>query len=188
LAYYTGVVFEAFDRTGELRALCGGGRYDHLAESLGGESIPAVGFGMGDAVLCELLESKGKLPSFESSSTIDVLVYALAVSCPDETINSGTSSVLYIKATEIAQALRNANVSVSIVMDCEKKMKWVLQHANKNHIPYMLLLAEDEHARGELTLKDLRAGGGQQSIVTYSDIIEKVVHKMMILQQRKIVL
>ncbi len=59
LAYYTGIVFELFDRTGELRAICGGGRYDTLLDSLGGTDMPALGFGMGDVVLGELLRSKG---------------------------------------------------------------------------------------------------------------------------------
>ncbi|MCH2187229.1 ATP phosphoribosyltransferase regulatory subunit, partial [Myxococcota bacterium] len=48
LAYYTGIVFEAFDAAGELRSICGGGRYDGLSETLGGKAIPAVGFGFGD--------------------------------------------------------------------------------------------------------------------------------------------
>jgi histidyl-tRNA synthetase len=59
LAYYTGIVFELFDRSGEFRAICGGGRYDTLLESLGGTDMPALGFGMGDVVLSELLRSRG---------------------------------------------------------------------------------------------------------------------------------
>ena len=59
LAYYTGVVFELFDRSGEFRAICGGGRYDTLLESLGGADMPALGFGMGDVVLGELLRARG---------------------------------------------------------------------------------------------------------------------------------
>jgi histidyl-tRNA synthetase len=59
LAYYTGIVFELFDTSGEFRAICGGGRYDNLLESLGGAEMPAVGFGMGDVVLGELLRAKG---------------------------------------------------------------------------------------------------------------------------------
>jgi histidyl-tRNA synthetase len=59
LAYYTGIVFEMFDRSGEFRAICGGGRYDTLLETLGGTEMPALGFGMGDVVLGELLRSKG---------------------------------------------------------------------------------------------------------------------------------
>ena len=53
LAYYTGVVFEGFDRSGELRAIFGGGRYDKLLGSFGGEDLPAAGFGFGDAVIVE---------------------------------------------------------------------------------------------------------------------------------------
>jgi histidyl-tRNA synthetase len=58
LAYYTGVVFEVFDRAGELRAIAGGGRYDNLISQLsdGAVSLPAVGFAMGDVVLGELIK------------------------------------------------------------------------------------------------------------------------------------
>ena len=59
LAYYTGIVFELFDAQGEFRAICGGGRYDNLLKSLGGVDLPALGFGMGDVVLGELLRSRG---------------------------------------------------------------------------------------------------------------------------------
>jgi histidyl-tRNA synthetase len=63
LAYYTGIVFELFDRSGEFRAICGGGRYDNLLQSLGGVDLPALGFGMGDVVLTELLRARGLLRS-----------------------------------------------------------------------------------------------------------------------------
>jgi histidyl-tRNA synthetase len=59
LAYYTGIVFELFDARGEFRAICGGGRYDNLLKSLGGADLPALGFGMGDVVLGELLRARG---------------------------------------------------------------------------------------------------------------------------------
>ena len=57
LAYYTGIVFEVFDRTGKFRAIAGGGRYDNLVEQLsdGAVSMPALGFAMGDVVLGELI-------------------------------------------------------------------------------------------------------------------------------------
>jgi histidyl-tRNA synthetase len=64
LAYYTGIVFELFDAQGEFRAICGGGRYDTLLASLGGADAPALGFGMGDVVLGELLKARGKMPAF----------------------------------------------------------------------------------------------------------------------------
>jgi len=63
LAYYTGVVYEVFDRDQSLRAVAGGGRYDNLLEVLGGPKLGATGFGMGDVVLGILLEEKGKLPA-----------------------------------------------------------------------------------------------------------------------------
>ncbi len=61
LAYYTGIVFEVFDKRREYRAICGGGRYDTLLSSLGGVDMPALGFGMGDVVLGELLKARGKM-------------------------------------------------------------------------------------------------------------------------------
>lgn len=70
LAYYTGVVFEAFDRAGKLRAIAGGGRYDNLVHQLsdGAASLPAIGFAMGDVVLGELLRenptAKARMESF----------------------------------------------------------------------------------------------------------------------------
>jgi histidyl-tRNA synthetase len=63
LAYYTGIVFELFDARGEFRAICGGGRYDTLLSSLGGVDLPALGFGMGDVVLGELLRARALMPS-----------------------------------------------------------------------------------------------------------------------------
>ena len=66
LAYYTGTVFELFDTKGELRAICGGGRYDNLVGAIGGVDLPCVGFGMGDVVLGELLKERGLLPSTDS--------------------------------------------------------------------------------------------------------------------------
>jgi histidyl-tRNA synthetase len=69
LAYYTGIVFEAFDRLGQFRALAGGGRYDHLLKLISGGKVnlPALGFGLGDVVLVELLKARGRLPKFEAT-------------------------------------------------------------------------------------------------------------------------
>ncbi|MEO8619806.1 MAG: histidine--tRNA ligase [bacterium] len=68
LAYYTGIVFELFDRSGEFRAICGGGRYDTLLQSLGGADMPALGFGMGDVVLGELLRVKGLMKPVDTAA------------------------------------------------------------------------------------------------------------------------
>ena len=64
LAYYTGPVYEAFDKRGKFRAIAGGGRYDHLLKlvSSGKSDLPALGFGMGDVVLAELLKDRGLVP------------------------------------------------------------------------------------------------------------------------------
>lgn len=70
LAYYTGFVFEAFDRQGELRAIAGGGRYNDLVAKLGGPDLPAVGFAIGDVTLALLLEARGLMPPFVQSSEV----------------------------------------------------------------------------------------------------------------------
>jgi histidyl-tRNA synthetase len=70
LAYYTGIVFEVFDRSGEFRAIAGGGRYDNLLVSLGGADMPALGFGMGDVVLGELLRAKGLMKPAEQGADV----------------------------------------------------------------------------------------------------------------------
>ena len=70
LAYYTGIVFELFDRSGEFRAICGGGRYDALLQSLGGADMPALGFGMGDVVLGELLRAKGVMKPADTTADV----------------------------------------------------------------------------------------------------------------------
>ena len=76
LAYYTGVVFEAFDRKGEFRAIAGGGRYNNLVKLISGGKVDlaALGFGMGDVVLLELLKARGLLPKFDSPMDVFVLI------------------------------------------------------------------------------------------------------------------
>jgi histidyl-tRNA synthetase len=76
LAYYTGVVFEAFDVQGEFRAIAGGGRYNNLVKLISGGKVdlPALGFGMGDVVLLELLKARGRLPNFGAAVDVFVLI------------------------------------------------------------------------------------------------------------------
>jgi histidyl-tRNA synthetase len=76
LAYYTGPVFEAFDRKGEFRAIAGGGRYDNLVKLISGGKVnlSALGFGMGDVVLSELLKARGLLPAFGAAVDVFVLI------------------------------------------------------------------------------------------------------------------
>lgn len=74
LAYYTGFVFEAFDRKGELRAIAGGGRYDDLVQKLGGPALPAVGFAIGDVTMGLLLEQRGLMPAFGPNAEVYVVI------------------------------------------------------------------------------------------------------------------
>ncbi|MHC4581951.1 MAG: ATP phosphoribosyltransferase regulatory subunit, partial [Planctomycetota bacterium] len=74
LAYYTGIVFEVHEAGGELRAVCGGGRYDNLLRDFGGPPISATGMGMGDCVLEILLEEKGLLGKSLPKNELDYFV------------------------------------------------------------------------------------------------------------------
>ena len=76
LAYYTGVVFEAFDAKGEFRAIAGGGRYDNLVKLISGGKVdlPALGFGMGDVVLLELLKARNLLANFDAVTDVFVVI------------------------------------------------------------------------------------------------------------------
>jgi histidyl-tRNA synthetase len=139
LAYYTGVVFEAFDTGGTLRAIAGGGRYDRLAEKLGGKPVPAVGFGFGDAVIGELLEDEGLWPTL--ARAIDDVVYAFG---PDEKT----------AAITVANRLRRNGRKVELCMG-QSKLKRVLGDADKNGAQRVFMIGEDERARGIVKVKDL---------------------------------
>ena len=157
LAYYTGLVFEGFDRSGELRAIFGGGRYDKLLESMGGEPMPAVGFGFGDAVIVELLTMKGLLPD-TSKSAVNAMVYAMDPS-------------LGALALSTAVRLRDAGLSVETVQE-DKKPKWVFQRADKKGITAVVMLATDEAARGQVVVKAM--GSGEQTTHDMSVVVEAV--------------
>mmetsp|Transcript_55238 Transcript_55238/g.117428 ORF Transcript_55238/g.117428 Transcript_55238/m.117428 type:complete len:514 (+) Transcript_55238:180-1721(+) len=148
LAYYTGVVFEAFDRRGVLRAIAGGGRYDKLLETFGGDPTPAAGFGFGDAVIVELLKERNVLPSFEGSG-FDTVVFAM-------------SEDLYGVAVEVASKLRGEGQTVDLILE-QKKTKWVFRHASRNEARYCVIVAGDEYENGEVSVKDLSVG--EQKVV-----------------------
>ncbi|GKY98945.1 hypothetical protein MPSEU_000850300 [Mayamaea pseudoterrestris] len=146
LAYYTGMVFESFDRKGELRAIAGGGRYDKLLETFGGDPTPAVGFGFGDAVIVELLKERNLLPSFESPD-VDTVIFAM-------------TSNLYNEAVKTASILRRAGQSVDVVLE-DKKAKWVFKHADRLGAKYCVVVGQSEYENGEVSIKDLTTGSQQ---------------------------
>jgi len=104
LAYYTGIVFEAFDRKGEFRAIAGGGRYDQLVKQVseGKADLPALGFGMGDVVLAELLKVRKLVPSF--TGTVDAVVLI-----EDETLRAASLGVVQ----QLREAGRAADYSLT---------------------------------------------------------------------------
>ena len=137
LAYYTGIVFEVHDRAGKLRAVAGGGRYDHLLKKLGGEDLPATGFGMGDAVLSELLTEKKLLRAESTPPAIFVVA----------------ESADRILALQIAGNLRRNGQ----VVDYDPGSgKWVkqLELAEARGARWALLVGR-EAAQGKLLVKEL---------------------------------
>jgi len=142
LAYYTGIVFEAFDADRSLRAICGGGRYDQLLATLGGKATPAVGFGFGDVVIAELLSDRGLLP--DGARGLDAVVFPF-------TDRERASAI------RVAQALRAADASVELVLD-QPKLKRVLADADKAGAKRVYLIGPDEFERGEVLVRDLVSG------------------------------
>ena len=152
LAYYTGSVFEAHDRKGEFRAICGGGRYDKLISTLGGKDLPATGFGFGDMVIMELLAEKDLVPMLVSG--IDDIVISLN---PD----------LRNVAVRVAASLRDSDRTVDLVLE-DKKMKWAFKHAERIGAKRLVLIAPDEWSRKKIKVKDLETG--EESEISLDDI------------------
>jgi len=147
LAYYTGVVYEVFDTQGELRAVAGGGRYDDLLQKLGGERLPAVGFGMGDVVIAELLRSKNLLPT--------------AIPGPDLWLVSVDGDELKLAAA--ASRLRVAGKTVGFSFGGGKLGKQ-MQAAQENGAKSAIFFGSDRVTAGEVEVKDLASG--EQTVST----------------------
>lgn len=142
LAYYTGPVFEAHDKAGELRAICGGGRYDKLIGTLGGRDLPATGFGFGDMVIMELLAEKRLLPDI--SNRVSDVVFSM-----DESLREA--------AMRVSSKLRSTGRTVDLVLE-PKRMKWVFKHAERTGAERLVMLMPDEWSSGRVKIKDLETG------------------------------
>ena len=139
LSYYTGPVFEINHPEKKHRAICGGGRYDSLLSTYGGETIPAVGFGFGDVMILDVLEECDRSP--ELSRRLDYTV----IPFDSEQIGS---------ALKLATNLRDQGWSVECNFGM-KKMKRALQQASESGAAKALLLFPEELNRGEVVVRDL---------------------------------
>ena len=156
LAYYTGIVFELFDASGEFRAICGGGRYDNLLQALGGVDMPALGFGMGDVVLGELLRARGLMPT--GTQRIDFWVAPVASS--DR-----------MQAVRVATALRAAGASAEYPLRDQALAKQ-LKAAGNAGAARVVFVGPDFAARGQVEVKSLV--DGHQRPLPFDELIAQV--------------
>jgi len=147
LAYYTGKVFELFDAKGEFRAICGGGRYDDLLSTIGGVDLPALGFGMGDVVLTELLRSRDLLPAAELGTE-----YWIAAE----------DDSLLPEVMTVAGRLRAKSRSVEYALKSQTLARQ-LKTASSAGVKNVVLLRRNDYANGTVTLKTL-ADGSERSV------------------------
>ena len=154
LAYYTGIVFELFDARGELRAICGGGRYDDLLRVVSGVDLPALGFGMGDVVLRELLAERGKLP--DTTRRLDY--YAIAVSQEVREPLLGMVHRLREHGRSVDYSLRPMAVG--------KQLKAAAAAGARK----ALILGPDELAEGVVVVREL--GGGEEVRISFDRLVE----------------
>jgi len=158
LAYYTGTVFECYDTKGELRAIFGGGRYDRIIELFGGEPMPAVGFGMGDAVLEILMRRAGAWPEERLATDYFIL----------------TTSAQYMEtALFIAQALREREFIVETDL-LGRNFGNQMKYANSIGARHVLILGEKEMASGQVSIKDMKSGGQRtEEVIKFLDSVTK---------------
>lgn len=154
LAYYTGIVFEIFDRKGELRAICGGGRYDALFASLADVDVPALGFGFGDVVLGELLKDR-KLAR-QSVAAVDAAVIPV-----DDSVRS--------EALRIVSRLRREGLSVTYPYKATGVGK-ALKAAGAAGVRDAIVIGPDEVAAGIVSVRNLASGDERKiSVEDYLD-------------------
>ena len=154
LAYYTGIVFEVQDIAGELRAICGGGRFDNLLHDFGGPKISATGMGMGDCVLEILLREKGLLDKKIPARALDYFVVPVADTLLDEAVK--ITAQLRTKGFKSVFSYKPAGLS--------KQLKIASEQNAKNCI-----IIGDEFKTGDIVIKDMSTG--QQKTIPLKDFL-----------------
>jgi histidyl-tRNA synthetase len=142
LDYYTGVVFEIFDKSPEnRRAICGGGAYANLLQIFDEDPLPGVGFGLGDVTLADFLRTHGLLPAFEKPQ-IDILVSYL-----DQSAETA--------AFDLARSLRDLGVKTELYLG-EGKPKKVFSHTEKRGHKAVVMIGSNELSSGEIEVKRIK--------------------------------
>jgi len=153
LSYYTGAVFEVNSPGKQHRSICGGGRYDSLLSTYGGEIVPAVGFGFGDVVVLDVLKDLERFPELPRELDYTIIPFARE--------QVGT-------ALNIAAILRQQGSTV----DCNfsmKKMKKTLQQAGESGAAKAILLFPDELSENKVVIRDLRLH--EQNPIKITDLL-----------------
>lgn len=144
LAYYTGIVFEVHDIVGELRAICGGGRYDNLLQDFGGPAVSATGMGMGDCVLEILLKEKGLLDDQVPKRELDYFVAAIGPGAQGEDV--------FRIIAELRSKGYSANFSYKFGL--AKQMK----EAASQNAKWCIIMGLEELDNKRVKVKDMRTG------------------------------
>ncbi len=148
LDYYTGIVFEAFDVSGDVpRAIMGGGRYNNLLGDVGGEPLPATGFALGDVVITLILESKGLIAKDLSDSPASVFVTVF-------------DAERLLTSLEFAAELRKAGLKVACYPEVAKLPKQ-FKYADRMRFKVVTVIGPDEAADDQVTIKELSTGNQQ---------------------------
>ena len=157
LDYYTKTAFEfVTTKIGAQGTICGGGRYDHLVEEIGGPSIPGVGFGLGKERLLILMEQN------------DIVVDDPNV--PDISVSFiGDKARLY--ALDLVHKLRAGGVS-AIIDTLNRNLKGQMKYANKLNARYSVVIGENEIEKGIVTLKNMYSG--EQKEISAIDITKEI--------------
>lgn len=153
LAYYTGFVFEVFEKSEQGRALAGGGRYDELFKKLTGHPMPAVGFAAGDVTLTDLLIKQNLLTTLPSSCDYFIVF--------EETERSF--------GLQLAQKLRQNNNHVSYLLGEPKSLSKQLKKAYNENPQFIIICTHEESLKNTVQIKNVTAK--TEHIVTVADLL-----------------
>jgi histidyl-tRNA synthetase len=166
LAYYTGMVFEVHEASGAERAIAGGGRYDNLIELFGGPPTPAVGFGMGDVVLGNILQDRGLMP--EGRDLLDKLSQPGPSLRPDIFVIANDQPESQSALRPLVAQLRRAGLHARHSYKATKNIGKLLKEASDTHARHAGII----ESRAEVTLKNLETG--TQDTVPIAGLADRV--------------